>query len=272
MTFAMLRGVGAAIAATLSMGALSASPARAQNDEPTNSRVLPMQGANSCPTGWLTGNGTSSRPALKHCYPQSNGQSPFAYRHRGGGCIAGYGENGDEWCVKGFVTVPEYAAANKIDKRNIRDRCPAGYHSYKMVCSSEYAEAPRARYKGAGACASGEMVEWGLWCVSNYQRLSAIQVSSAGKRDWNNIYTGTQGKEPAQSPDDDYSELYRALFGEPQAAKSINERVAPAGSAAASALPPSANPQNEPCAAGRALGGLMKGKLGKAVGGAAAGC
>lgn len=245
------------------VGAFTIMPAAAQSG-PTNSRVMPMEGATVCPTGWMEGNGTSGRPALKHCYPQSNGQSPMAYRYRGS-CMEGYGVNGTEWCVRGFVTVPEYAAANKINKRDIRDRCPAGYHSYKMVCSSEYAEAPAARWKGASACNASELVEWGVWCVSNYQRLSAIQVSSAAKRDWNNIYTATQGKAPTQSPDDDYSELYKQLFGAPGASQSINERVA-TGSAATA---PSSAATGTPCATGRAVGGLLGGKLGKAIGGSA---
>lgn len=245
--------------------AFAATPAAAQR-APTNTQVIPMDGANTCPSGWLTGNGTSSRPALKHCYPQSNGQSAMAYRYRGS-CMEGYGVNGSEWCLKGFVTVPEYAAANKINKRDIRDRCPAGYHSYKMVCSSEYAEASSARYKGTAECRAGELVEWGLWCVSNYQRLSPIQVSSAAKRDWNNIYTGTQGKSPLQSPGDDYSELYRTLFGEPKAAQSSNEPVAPGTSGTQSR-----GGAATPCEAGRKVGGMLGGRLGKTIGGAAAGC
>jgi hypothetical protein len=134
-----------------------------------------------------------------------------------------------------------------------------------MVCSSEYAEAPAARWKGASACNASELVEWGVWCVSNYQRLSAIQVSSAAKRDWNNIYTATQGKAPTQSPDDDYSELYKQLFGAPGASQSINERVAPGSAATA----PSSVAIGTPCATGRAVGGLLGGKLGKAIGGSA---
>jgi len=113
-----------------------------------------------------------------------------------------------------------------------------------------------------------QLVEWGIWCVSNYQKLSASQVSSAATRDWNNIYTGTQGKAPRQSPDDDYSELYRKLFGEPKAAKSINESVAPGSIAKA----PGADAAAKPCATGRAVGGMLGGKLGKVIGGAAAGC
>ncbi|WOK35478.1 hypothetical protein [Sphingomonas sp. C3-2] len=261
---------GLAVFAVTIIGAFAATPAAAQRG-PTNTQVIPMEGANTCPTGWLTGNGTSARPALKHCYPQSNGQSAMAYRKRGS-CMEGYGENGDEWCLKGFVTVPEYAAAHKIDKRDIRDRCPAGYHSYKMVCSSQYAEASSARYKGAADCKPTELVEWGLWCVSNYQKLSAIQVSSAAKRDWNNIYTGTRGQSPLQSPDDDYSELYRKLFGEPKAAQSINERVAPGAVGKGLGSTSGNRSEAKPCETGRAVGGMLGGKLGKAIGGAAAGC
>lgn len=251
--------------AVIVVSAFAATPAAAQRG-PTNTQPIPMDGANTCPSGWLTGNGTSSRPALKVCYPQSNGRSAMAYRYRGS-CMEGYGVNGSEWCLKGFVTVPEYAAANKINKRDIRDRCPAGYHSYKMVCSSDYAEASSARYKGTGECKPGELVEWGIWCVSNYSKLTPIQVSSAAKRDWNNIYTGTQGKSPLQSPDDDYSELYRKLFGEPKAAQSINERLAPGTVGKAPGTDGAT-----PCKAGRAVGGMLGGRLGKAIGGAAAGC
>lgn len=246
---------------------LLASPAAAQTG-PTNSKIIPLDGASNCPGGWDTGNGSSARPALKHCYPRANGQSPIAYRYKGS-CADGFGIEGDSWCVKGFVTVPEYAAANKINKRDIRDRCPAGYHSYKMVCSSEYPEASSARYKGTTECKANELVEWGIWCVSNYAKLSPIQVSSAAKRDWNNIYTGTQGKSPLQSPDDDYSELYRKLFGDPKAAKTINERVAGQQSGKAPAAAPNSGSAAKPCTAGRAIGGMLGGKVGKAIGGAA---
>ncbi|RYD91361.1 MAG: hypothetical protein EOP61_27710 [Sphingomonadales bacterium] len=255
---------GLAAFAVIVASAFTAQPAAAQAGGPTNSRAIPMDGANTCPSGWMTGNGTSSRPALKHCYPQANGNSAMAYRYKGS-CMEGYGVNGSEWCLKGFVTVPEYAAANKINKRDIRDRCPAGYHSYKMVCSSEYAEASSARYKGTAECKANELVEWGIWCVSNYEKLAPIQVSSAAKRDWNNIYTGTQGKYPAQSPNDDYSELYRKLFGEPKPAQS---------SAAPGAVGkgPGNGGEAKPCDTGRKVGGMLGGKLGKAIGGAVAGC
>lgn len=211
----LLKGIGLSVAvsgATL----LSVQPAAAQQ-APTNTRVIPMEGAAYCPQGWDEGNGTSSRPALKHCYPRRSGESKMAYRKKAAPCISGYGIMGsDYWCVQGYVTEPQLARANAFQKRDVRDRCPAGFHSYKMVCSSDYAKTATYRWKGAAECKAGEIAEWGIWCTSNFEHLTAIQISSAANRDWNNIYTATNGQEPKQSPDSPYSEVYIHMFGQPK--------------------------------------------------------
>ena len=248
------------LAATVA--ALSATPAAAQN--PTNSRIIPMDGASSCPARWDEGNGTSYRPALKHCYPRSNNESPMAYRWRSGPCIAGYGVEGSMWCVKGVITEPELARANAFQKRDLGDRCPAGFHSYKMSCSSDYAKTATYRWKGTADCKAGEIAEWGIWCTSNFEHLTAIQVSSAAARDWNNIYTAT-AKAPKQSPDSDYSEVYIHMFGQPKGKGSQASASSPAASTNESVPTPCATGE-----AGRAVGKLIGGKLGRKV--AATGC
>lgn len=242
---------------------LSVQPAAAQQ-APTNSRVIPMEGAAYCPPDWDEGNGTSNRPALKHCYPRRSGESKMAYRKKAAPCISGYGIMGsDYWCVQGYVTEPQLARANAFEKRDVRDRCPAGFHSYKMVCSSDYAKTATYRWKGAAECKAGEIAEWGIWCTSNFEHLTAIQISSAANRDWNNIYTATNGQEPKQSPDSPYSEVYIHMFGAPAANKSSSAAggAPEQGSDAAAA-------KTAECAvvdaATRGLGGLA-GKARKAI-------
>ena len=253
----------------------TAAPAHAQGSNSSNG--VPHEGS-SCPNeGWTRG-GSCKYPHSYRCYPTSP-NSPKIYRvkYDGEKCVQGYGR---QWafCIEGYD--PSWMANQKgnLDKANPADRCPAGWVTAPPLanghtrCRPEVPKPSTARAKGAGSCKAGEIEEWGIWCTSNYEHLSAKRVKQAAAADWNDIYTATRGKEPRQSPDDNGSEVYRALLAkeggkEEAPAKTINERhgvamMPPPGTAAAEApAQPVAAAQD--CGAAAAIGGA----LGQAVGG-----
>ena len=276
-TIRRLFSVCALGAASLLLVLGSAGEARAQGSNSSNG--IPHEGS-SCPNeGWTRG-GTNKYPHSTRCYPTS-ATSPKIYRVDSlTKCAPGYGK---QWsfCIEGFD--PDWMAnqAGNIAKPSLQDRCPAGWRSTnKPVCRPEVPKPATARLKGNGSCKANEIEEWGIWCTSNYEHLTAKRVKQAAAADWNDIYTATRGKSPRQSPDDDGgSEVYRALLAKeggsaptaapaaaPAQAASPAEPVPtdlPVGAAPAEpAVASSGQPASTGCA-GAAIGGA----LGQAVGG-----
>lgn len=237
---------------------LGLAPGVAQAQGVYTKEGLAMAGAKRCPDRWHQGSGTNgSRERQKYCYP-SYANSPKVYRAKTGSCAAGYGlYDEQQWCVEGYKEPVALGAQHTFTKANKTDRCPAGFHSYKELCASDYDKPSTARLKGSGECRADEILEWGLWCTSNYAHLTAKQLRGAAIRDYNNIY-GYTGKEPRQSPNSDESEVYAALFGQ----------GAPATAEGASAESPTSQesaPSTE-CVAGevgKAIGSLFGGSLGQ---------
>lgn len=212
-----------ALAAVVLLGlCLPALPAAAQGVFSLDG--VPLDGATQCPQGWRTGQ-VDEREKRSSCYPAYT-HSPKAYRSRSGTCAAGYGLHANQWCVEGLARHPELQRPGVFAKTNDTDRCPAGYHSYMNRCTTIYTRASTARAKGHGECRRGEVTEWGIWCTSNYQHLTARQIRSAALRDYNNIY-GYTGKEPRQSPNDDHSEVYRIMASNSPAAIAVAAAAGP---------------------------------------------
>lgn len=260
---------GAIVAAGVTWAALLAAPHALAQGVYSKSGI-PMDGARTCPDGWKQGTGSQRS---NFCYPLYN-NSPKVYRNKNG-CAQGYGENGPYWCSQGHVE-QELARGNAIAKQGPLDRCPAGFHTYKDKCTSDYAKTAKARPKGKGACKANEVEEWGIWCVSDYQHLTKHNLTSAATRDWNNIYTFSGGKAPKQGPktSDKYSEVYIALYGQPEAEKPVDAEAQMRAAAASgkgywiagqeSSQEAAQPPQQADCdaskaALGSALGGLLGG-------------
>ena len=227
---------------------------------------IPMDGARTCPSGWSQG--TASRRS-DFCYPTYN-NSPKVYRNKNG-CAQGYGENGSYWCSEGHVE-QELARGNAIAKQGQLDRCPAGFHTYKDQCTSDYNKTAKARPKGNGACKAGEVQEWGIWCVSDFQHLTKHNLTSAALRDFNNIYTFSGGKLPKQGPksSDKYSEVYIALFGQPEPEKPNNAEAQMRAAMASGKgywVADEENPPDAPAAPANADCDASKAALGSALGG-----
>ena len=265
----MTRAVAAASVAIVTM--VAAPTVAAQGVYSKNG--VPMDGARTCPTGWDQGStNKNSLQKPNYCYPRYN-NSPKIYRNTNG-CAQGYGADGMQWCTEGYVE-QELARGNAIPKQGPLDRCPAGFHTYKDKCTSDYAKTAKARPKGNGACKANEVAEWGIWCVSDYQHLTKHNLTSAAMRDWNNIYTFSGGKRPKQGPDssDKYSEVYIALYGQPAAEKKVDNeaqmRAAMASgkgywvegeeASANQEAPTQADCDGAKAALGSALGGLLGG-------------
>lgn len=255
----------------------TAGQAQAQGSNSSNG--IPHEGS-SCPNeGWTRG-GSNKYPHSTRCYPTS-ASAPKIYRVDSlTQCAPGYGK---QWsfCIEGFD--PNWMAnqAGNIAKPSLEDRCPAGWVSTnKPVCRPEVPKPATARLKGGGSCKANEIEEWGIWCTSNYEHLTAKRVKQAAAADWNDIYTATRGKEPRQSPDDNGSAVYRALLAKegpaaaPAAASPAAHTASPAVETAPAQAPDLSTAPAAPVATAEApavptgcAGAAIGGVLGQAVGG-----
>lgn len=275
MTLARSSFVFAAASITVGLIALNL-PAEAFAQGSRSDNGVEHKGS-SCPNeGWTRG-GKGKYPNMDRCYPTS-ASSPRIYRvgHDNEKCAAGYGR---QWgfCIEGYD--PSWMANQKgnLDKANAADRCPAGWVTAPPLangqtrCRPEVPKPATARAKGAGACKPGEIEEWGIWCTSNYEHLKAQRVKQAAAADWNDIYTATRGKEPRQSPDDNGSEVYKALLAKEGGA-------APSSSGGVAGMPAGVDPSNSASVHGAAAAPAetaasgctaeeVGGALGQAVGG-----
>lgn len=258
-------------AACLALGSMAYAPQAAAQGVYSKNGV-PMDGASTCPDGWDRGSSNkNSMQKTNYCYPRY-ANSGKIYRNTNG-CASGYGENGRNWCLEGYSD-PQLNRPGVITKKNMQDRCPAGFHTYHDKCTSNYPKLAKVRHKGNGECKAGEIAEWGIWCVSDYQHLTKHNLTSAATRDWNYIYSFTGGKSPKQNPNskDRYSEVYIALFGQPEPEKpeqpmglpQLAGGAAPEAGAEAPAQAPGQGCDEQKAALGSALGGLF-GNVGSAA-------
>lgn len=153
------------------------------------------------------------------CYPGVNAKA--AYYPRGSKCATGYVKTGT-WCIEGEQKTVK-ASAKSVKKAHPLDRCPVGFFTLNgngELCTSMAANPPSIRLKGAGQCNEGEIEDWGLWCVSNYEQLTRKDAAK-GFPDYNAIYqtsyktTGKTSKpNQADLPEGkEYTPAYFTIFG-----------------------------------------------------------
>ena len=273
----------AALFAAAAISFLAASPAAAQG----TMSPMPKPTNGSCPSGWTDyaseakKSGDLSSGKGNTCYPKRNGAKPaYLPSPSSKPCADGYTKSGS-FCVQGGGGTVQ-ASAKSVKKANPLDRCPVGFFTYNgngELCTSNAANPPSIRLKGAGQCNAGEIEDWGLYCVSNYGQLTRKDAAK-GFPDYNGIYqtsyktTGKTSKpNQADLPEGkEYTPAYFEIFGR------VDRDGNPIGGSTASATASSGSSSSAPVAAAaeakqcapkpkkkKGLGGFGK-ALGAAVG------
>lgn len=204
--------------------ALAHNPAAAQGT--MNPMPKPTNG--SCPSGWTDyaseakKSGDLSSGRGNTCYPKTTGAQPaYLPSPSSAPCASGYVKSGS-FCRKGEANTLTATAGN-VKKANPLDRCPVGYFTDPgngNMCTSLAASPPTIRLKDEGACAAGELEDWGVWCVSNYEGLTRKDAAK-GYPDHNGIYQNSYkltGKQQASHMADlpegkEYTPAYFLIFG-----------------------------------------------------------
>lgn len=215
-----------AVTAAMAVGLIAASPMQAQAQGTLNPLTKPTNG--SCPSGWTDyaseakKAGDLSSGKGNTCYPKRTGAKPaYLPSPSSKPCADGYIKSGS-FCVQGGGGVVQ-ASAKSVKKGNPLDRCPVGFFTYNgngELCTSNAANPPAIRLKGADQCSEGEIEDWGLWCVSNYGQLTRKDAAK-GFPDYNGIYqtsyktTGKTSKpNQADLPEGkEYTPAYFEIFG-----------------------------------------------------------
>lgn len=212
-----------ALAFVAGMTLAATAPASAQGT--LNPLQKPTNGA--CPVGWTDyaseakkpGDLTSGRGPV--CYPKRGAEPAYLPSPSSAPCASGYIKSGS-FCRKGEANTLT-ATAGSVKKANPLDRCPVGYFTDPgngNMCTSLAASPPTIRLKGEGTCAAGELEDWGVWCVSNYEGLTRKDAAK-GYPDHNGIYQNSYkltGKQQASHMADlpegkEYTPAYFLIFG-----------------------------------------------------------
>lgn len=133
----------------------------------------------------------------------------------GRSCPSGYTSAGGNYCRKiEPLNNADLGHVGSFPKRDKGDRCPSGYFSNVegTHCGTQYNPAPKVRMKAKGGCKEGETEEWGLYCTSNLQVLTASKVENASNRDVDMVYM-LQRKWATQG--NGLPEGYKVLGGKP---------------------------------------------------------
>jgi hypothetical protein len=208
-----------------------ASPAAGQG---TTLRQTKPGYTSLCPDGW-TSRGNQCEPA------SGNAQPAYAPRTQTEPCAEGYSRNSG-WCLRGDYSLAATFQSG-MRKAHVLDRCPTGYFTNMespMNCLTSLDRPPAARAKGNAPCRSGEVEDWGIWCISNYSGLTRGEASSAVLRDNNGIFTGSYSvlgrqegsRQPNLPEGSEYSPAYFAIFGR------VTVSGSPIGGAATAAAAP----------------------------------
>jgi hypothetical protein len=237
--------------------------------------VIDMPASGSCPSGYsrTNVNSQSARNAVRNYKCQRDGATYQA------------------------------ASTGSFTKPNPLDRCPIGWFTDPengRVCKTEAANPPTIRLKGAAPCRTGEVDDWGLYCVSNYANLEAGERAK-GISDFNAIFlqsyyiTGSQ-QSPRQAnlaQGTEYTPAYFTIYGNvkpdgtpigggaapprsaaaaPEATTQSAQTATPSGQAAPTNCPaPSAGNAQAGAQIGAQLGGLLGGRRGNSQAGSALG-
>lgn len=224
--FGRTLGRGAlALVAALAVGLVAATPAPALAQGTLSPQKKPTNG--SCPVNWTDRASQAndptnvSSPKGDTCYPMRGAKPAFVPTSSSAPCPAGYTKSGS-FCHVGEKTFTQ-ATAGPLTKAHPLDRCPVGWvtpPSNGNVCTTIAANPPKARLKGEGSCNAGELEDWGIYCVSDYDML-ARKDAAKGTLDYNGIYQTsfkTTGKQQASHTADlpegtAYTPAYFEIFG-----------------------------------------------------------
>lgn len=97
--------------------------------------------------------------------------------------------------AQGTMRPMQKPTSGPVKKANPLDRCPVAYFTdpgNATLCTTKAANPPSIRLKGAGQCNPGELDDWGLYCVSNYENL-LVKDAPEGTAGYNNIYKNSYG-------------------------------------------------------------------------------
>lgn len=269
---------------------LASTPAAAQGTK--NTQTKPSY-TNICPNFWRSVGNT--------CVWNSPGVAIYATPRATDACASGYIRQ-VSWCVVGSNSAyTESSTAGPFRKANALDRCPVSYFTNPddgNQCITQAASPPRVRSKGSAPCRTGEIDDWGLYCVSNYASLPRGDAVK-GLMDYNVIYSVSYGltgrqQEPAQANLPEgvfYTPAYFTIFGRvdvngaplaggsapavqavsnPASSQTANTQAAPAP-AAPNCPTPSTGNAGTGAQLGSQLGGLLGGRRGNSQAGAALG-
>lgn len=210
--------------AAASLMTLAHNPAAAQGT--MNPMPKPTNG--SCPSGWTDyaseaqRSGDLSSGKGNTCYPKKTGAQPaYLPSPSSAPCADGYTKSGS-FCRKGEASFTQ-STAGALIKANPLDRCPVGYFTVPSdgnACTTTAANPPKVRRKGDGDCGPDEIDDWGLYCVSDYDKLTRKDAAK-GFPDYNAIYqnsyrlTGKQqgSRQPDLPEGKEYTPAYFAIFG-----------------------------------------------------------
>ena len=265
------------VAAAAGMMGLAQAPATAQG---TMNPIKKPAGAKGCPAGWRDRPANSSimGPGSDYCTPGTGAKKAFVKKSTFDRCPEGYLASGNYYCAEGKITNPVRPTSGPVKKANPLDRCPVAYFTdpgNAALCTTKAANPPSIRLKGAGQCNPGELDDWGLYCVSNYENL-LVKDAPEGTADYNNIYKNSYravGKtsrpnQEALPEGVSYTPAYLEIFGR---VKRDGSPIGGSASASASSGAAASNPvaAAKQCAPKpkkkKGLGGLGK-AIGAAVG------
>lgn len=247
-------------------GSLAVAPeVKAQGVDYGNVRIP----SGACPDLWKTGD------ASGHCQPMNVTSPPAIYvrASRDAACAAGYYV--DDYnalvCTTKAPSPTREQALGKggtFAKPSALARCPTGWISTTTFteCYTQLENAPIVRAKGTGACAAGELDDWGLWCTSNYQHLTRVQAERSALEDFNRLYAYALGNrlDTKAIPNDDLSPAATAYFGGTTSA--TETAAAPAANEPATKAAECSNGSGVGAAVGGALGGRTGAAVGSALG------
>lgn len=219
----MLRLGMAGLMAAAVLGLAAGTPALAQG---TLSPQKKPSWGNTCAENWTDRASQVNKitdvssPKGDTCYPMRGAKPAFAPTSNSTPCPNGYTRSGSFCHVGEKRTVT--STAGSVNKAHPLDRCPVAYFTYGdgSACTSLSPNPPTVRLKGEGDCNPGEVEDWGLWCVSNYEGL-ARKDATKGIADYNGIYQAsfkaTSKQQGPRQPDlpegGGYTPAYFVIFG-----------------------------------------------------------
>jgi hypothetical protein len=227
----------------------------------------------SCPAGWSYAPAVKSKIDTSTCYPTGSQAREVYRRNNGEACRAGY-NTGTSWCEKAPIVSNASSTAGELAKSSKADRCPTGWNTTGngLVCVTSLKQPSSSRPKTGAKCAANEVDEWGIWCTSNYESISAETMRGAALRDYNTMYAHNRGVVAAFAGKDLDEKLLtparRKLYGDVPTTDEPEPAAISTENSTASTDAPVKSCENA-VKQGAAVGGAVAGSKGKVIGGLA---